>query len=150
MLEATMILTTYTNPAYRMPTPNRATQPRLPKRKRNELHNTPAAPNDDGVFPGSSPRMQVADQLQDLNIHQNTPARLHAYQRRPLQRKRLKRNPGLATKATMPDSDLAGTPLAKYDLHDADEVEDGEGAQHGHVEGEEGFEHGVGGFEAIV
>lgn len=108
-----------------MPTPTRTSTspPRSPKRKRSELQTTLPNADPDELFPGSSPREQVADQLQDLNIHQATPARLPVKQRRQLPRKRLKRNPGLAELAALRASNTFETPKrATHDVHDPEEV----------------------------
>lgn len=108
-----------------MPTPNRTSTspPRSPKRKRSEAQTAvPTAEYSDEPFPGSSPREQVAEKLQELNIHQATPARLPANQRRQLPRKRLKRNPGLAELAALRVKASVETPeRTKHDVHEPHE-----------------------------
>ncbi len=100
-----MILSAYHNPPYRSPTPTGATSPQTPKRKRGEPGEPDDAPlrietqlhvddaNDAGA---DSPRTKVAEKLKTLEIRQPPlPARLTGNEP-DKQRKRLKRQPGVA------------------------------------------------------
>ena len=100
-----MILSSCHNPPYRSPTPQGASSPQTPKRKREEPTEAIDAPlqietqlqiEDVSDTGANSPRTRVADKLKTLEIRQPRDSALFTTSEPDKHRKRLKRQPGVA------------------------------------------------------
>ena len=100
-----MILSPYHNPPYRSPTPQGASSPQTPKRKRENPTASSEAPlqietqlqiEDASDTGANSPRTKVANRLKTLNIRQDLHGPSLTTHEPDKHRKRLKRQPGVA------------------------------------------------------